>query len=97
MRTGWHNFVNKVKDLIANRPEVVVAILGAIGMIFKSCTKWVTTRKLSNLHNDMYDRRAGHYVSVKRKLTGRELEELDRRYKSGESYSKILSDMRLLK
>lgn len=44
-----------------------------------------------------YDPRRGHYVYTKRKLNGYELEELDRRYKSGESYSKILSDMRLLK
>ena len=98
VKRGWHNFANKVKDLIANRPEVVVAILGAIGMFFKSFFRWRTTKNLKDMQDKrVYDPRRGHYVYTKRKLSGREYEEFDRRYRNREDASEILRSMGLLK
>lgn len=45
----------------------------------------------------IYDRRAGHYVRVRRQPTNSEWILIDRRYQSGDNYTDILNDMRLLK
>lgn len=58
---------------------------------------------LNDLNNDprnnrdcrFWDPRTGRYSYSRRPLDWRETEELDRRYRNGESYSSILHDMRL--
>lgn len=58
---------------------------------------------LNDINNDprnkrdcrFYDPRTGRYSYSRRPLDWRETEELDRRYRNGESYSSILHDMRL--
>lgn len=45
----------------------------------------------------VYDRSRGCYIELRRKLTNRELLELDRRKRNGESLIEILSSMRVLK
>lgn len=52
-------------------------------------------RKLKE--NFVYDRSNGHYVELRRKPTGDEWRELDRRRRNGESVSEIADDMRILK
>lgn len=50
-----------------------------------------------NVHRnrDFYDPRRGMYVRTRRTPTTRELLEIDRRYKNGESYVSILADLGL--
>lgn len=47
--------------------------------------------------NYIYDRSRGCYIELRRKLTNRELLELDRRKRNGESLIEILSSMRVMK
>lgn len=47
--------------------------------------------------NYVYDRSRGCYIELRRKLTNRELLELDRRYRNGESLIEVLSSMRVVK
>lgn len=47
--------------------------------------------------NYVYDRSRGCYIELRRKLTNRELLELDRRKKNGESLIEILASMRVMK
>ena len=105
IKTRFWRTVNYLQDLIANRPEVVVAFLGLMATIARSLLKMHHNYNLNKRVKDekelktcyYYDKRHGHYVKTIRPLTGKELLELDKRYKKGESYSEILSSMKLLR
>lgn len=98
-------FVNGCKEMIVNRPEIFMAIIGFVSLIIEKVFSIFKTKKVSKNNDELrelkenyfYDRRCGHYVEAKRKLKGQELSELDRRYRNGESYTDILRSMRLLK
>ena len=47
--------------------------------------------------NYVYDRSRGCYIELRRKLSNRELLEIDRRKRNGESLIEILSTMRVMK
>ena len=105
IKTKFWRVVNYLQDLIVNRPEVVVAFIGFFATILRGTLKMAHNYNLNKRVKDekelktcyYYDKRHGHYVKTIRPLTGRELLELDRRYKKGESYSEILSSMKLLR
>lgn len=105
MKDKFHRFVNRCRDLIANRPEVFTAILGVFATLLGGMFKILSGRKRLKANEEekrlkecyYYDRRRGHYVETRRKLKSSELLELDKRYKNGEDYTTILNSMRLTK
>ena len=105
VKKAFWKVINGCKDMISNRPEVFAAICGLFATIFGGMFKMLLGRKKDKQQNEekrlkenyYYDRRKGHYVETRRKLTGTELRELDKRYSRGESYTDILYDMKLMK
>lgn len=73
-------------------------IIGVTSSVVKTITKKKSRDEIRELKDEyIYDRRAGHYIQVRRQPTNSEWIEIDRRYQAGENYSQILMDMRLLK
>ena len=105
MKDRFHKFVNRCRDLIANRPEVFTAFIGLFATLLGGMFKMLSGRKRDKANEEekrlkdcyYFDKRRGHYVETRRKLNSRELLELDRRYKAGEDYTEILYSMRLTK
>lgn len=93
-KQGAKDAVEWVKD-----NPIQTSILVATGMsIIKELRKDELRKEERELKNNyIYDRRNGHYVKAKRKLSSREWEEYDYRYRCGEDTASILEDMRLLK
>lgn len=56
-------------------------------------------RRKAEQYKDLhwYDPSLGKYLTLKRKATAKEILEVDRRHKNGESITSILDDMRLIK
>ncbi len=94
-------FQNGVNWIVRNKELVMFAlpvIAGAATTVAKVVGKRVNLHKEANLKNlYCYDRSAGHYWELKRKLTKSEWVEIDRRRVNGERYADILSSMNVLK
>lgn len=105
MKEKIARFIDFMKNMIVNSPEVFLAILGIVGSLIGGLFKIRAAGKRDKANkeekrlkeNYYYDKRRGHYVETRRKLNSRELRELDRRYKNGEDYSEILYSMKLMK
>ena len=86
-----------------NEHKEEIIVLGPILVV--STEKLIrSARRRQNLkeekylkENYVYDRSRGCYIELRRKLTNRELLELDRRRRNGESLIEILSSMRVTK
>lgn len=73
-------------------------IMGGIIEIAKISTKKNTVNEEKALKERyIYDRSAGHYFELKRKLKSSEWLQIEQRKNNGESLGYILADMRLLK
>lgn len=89
------NWYYKNKSWVA--PAVSVG-LTATPFIVRFVTKRTNLVKEQNLKDKyIYDRSHGHYWELRRKLSTRELMEIDRRKDKGESLVDILESMRILK
>ena len=88
----------KVYNWTINHPYEAVAIAATFVPI---ATKVIRLKQTSMEDRrraiDFYDPRVGRHVFARRPLTKSEALEVDRRYASGESYTMIFDDMRLLK
>lgn len=72
--------------------------LTATPFIIRFATKQTNLAKEQKLKDKyIYDRSHGHYWELRRKLSNRELTEIDRRKDKGESLVDILESMRVLK
>lgn len=88
---------------IWNEHKEEILVLGPVAIV--SAEKLIrNARRSRNLKEEkhlkedyVYDRSRGCYIELRRKLTNRELLELDRRKRNGESLIEILSSMRVLK
>ena len=105
VKRKFYKFTNACKDMISNRPEVFTALIGLFATLLGGMFKILSGRKRLKANeeekrlkeNYYFDPKKRHYVETKRKLSGKEVLELDRRYEKGENYSEILNDMGLLK
>lgn len=89
------NWYHKNRSWIA--PAVSVG-LTVTPFIVRFVTKRTNLVKEQNLKDKyIYDRSHGHYWELRRKLSNRELTEIDRRKDKGESLVDILESMRVLK
>lgn len=89
------NWYYKNRSWIA--PAVSVG-LTVTPFIVRFVTKRTNLVKEQNLKDKyIYDRSHGHYWELRRKLSNRELTEIDRRKDKGESLVDILESMRVLK
>lgn len=89
------NWYYKNKSWVA--PAVSVG-LTVTPFIVRFVTKRTNLMKEQNLKDKyIYDRSHGHYWELRRKLSTRELLEIDRRKDKGESLVDILESMRVLK
>ena len=97
----WNSFVKWAEEHFI----FLTAILGFLGGIFGMMLKAILQIKRAKnfqeerefKENYVYDRRKGHYVHIRRKLSGQEWAEVDERYDNGESMSSIMEDMKVLK
>lgn len=94
----FQNGVNWVvcnKDLVMFIVPVVVSGATTVARVVGKRANLHKEQNLKNLY--CYDRSAGHYWELKRKLKKSEWVEIDRRKRNGERYADILSDMKVLK
>lgn len=94
--------LNNVKIVLKENPELAAKVVAAgisVGfVVIKAAVKHHELAEAKELKDcRVYDRRCGHYVTIKRPIKATEWSEIDYRYSNGESYSKIMSDMDLLK
>ncbi len=86
---------------IRNRNAIVTiapVAFGCLTVAVKTVGKRSNLRKMENLKNlYCYDRSLGHYWRLKRQLSNKEWVAIDRRRRSGERLSDILSEMNVLK
>ena len=95
----------KIQDgkywIIDNKETIIVlapVVIGIVTPLIKTINKRITLKKAKDLKNlYCYDRKLGHYWSLKRELTNNEWLTVDRRKRNGERLSDILADMRVLK
>ena len=90
--------VKSAANWCVEHPLLAISIAGGLA----SCGD--KTYKAVKIHNEnvrrrrtFYDPRKGRYTEARRDLRAYELDEIDARYDSGESYTHILMDMGLLK
>lgn len=83
--------------MMAHPAETLVAATLVAGVIKKTTS--VTRARLENRRRslDIYDPRTGVHCWLKRSLTPTEKLIIDERYRRGESYTKILYELKLLK
>lgn len=83
------------KDLVMFMAPIIIS---GTATLIKVIGRNVNLHKEQNLKElYCYDRSAGHYWELRRKLTRSEWVEIDRRRMNGERYADILSDMKVLK
>ena len=87
---------SNLKNWIVNHPYEAMALGGSI---VAGATKGVRMAKHheEKVHRerDFYDPRTGRYTRAKRKPKNYELDEIEFRYRNGESYNEILREMNL--
>jgi len=100
-----HKYCEKVKNGFNNtvkwaeeHPAAAAMIVAGTGTALTKGVKYAQIYA-DHIHrtHDFYDPRRGLYVRTRRTPTTRELLEIDRRYKNGESYVSILADLGLTK
>lgn len=84
-----------------HKQEILVFGPGAIALIEKLIREINRGRRVKEdkYHREktVYNRSCGSYIELRRKLTGKEKLELERRKKNGESVVQILSDMGVIR
>lgn len=87
--------------IIRNKEAVIVftpIVINGITTVTKVVGKHINLRKQESVKNlYCYDRKLGHYWSLRRELTNDEWLEIDRRKRDGEQLSDILYDLRVLR
>ena len=91
----------RFKWFVADHKEEIVVFglpaLAGVGELIKLGARQNRVKKEQALKDEyIYDRSGGHYWKLRRKPTNNEWAEIERRRRSGERYSTILTDMRLL-
>lgn len=95
VKTNTKNWYYKNRSWIAPAASVGLTVTP---FIVRFVTKRTNLAKEQNLKDKyIYDRSHGHYWELRRKLSNRELTEIDRRKDKGESLVDILESMRVLK
>ncbi len=94
--------LDDIKIVLKENPELAAKVIAAgvsVGfVVIKAAVKHHELAEAKELKDcRVYDRRCGHYVTIKRPIKATEWSEIDYRYSNGESYSSIMSDMNLLK
>lgn len=92
----------KGKEWVIKNKEMIIlltpVVIGAATMLIRVVGKNINLHKEeSNKTKYCYDPSLGHYWSLKRKLTGKEWLEIDRRRSNGERLSEILESLKVLK
>lgn len=101
LKSGKEKLGN-VKTVLKGNPELAAKVIAAgvsVGfVVIKAAVKHHELAEARELKDcRVYDRRCGHYVTIKRPIKATEWSEIDYRYSNGESYSSIMSDLDLLK
>ena len=87
-----------VADFARENPLVSAATVYSASKVLSSMFKDHTAGKIESMRErDYYDPRTGTHAFTKRKLKRGEKLMIDERHRKGESYTKILYDMNLLK
>ena len=102
LKNGFSKVKNDTKNwYYKNRSWIAPAVsisLTVMPFIFRFAAKQTNLAKEQKLKDKyIYDRSHGHYWELRRKLSNRELTEIDRRKDKGESLVDILESMRVLK
>lgn len=85
-------------DWITYHPQEAATIAGTLIFAWRKVDKYVDIHRETKLRNSMiYDRSLGMYWHTKKPLTANQRLMIETRHKAGESYGKILSDMKVLK
>jgi hypothetical protein len=95
-------YLDSAAEWASENSDMLIAIIPpAIGMLAygaKRAAKLHDIKSAERLRNRMiYDRSLGMYWETRRPLSGNQKLIIEERHRAGESYGKILSDMRLLK
>lgn len=105
-RWSVDNWVYQQEDMAKwlwnnHKQEILVFGPGAIALIEKLIREINRGRRVNedkhHREKRVYNRSCGSYIELRRKLTGKEQLELERRKKNGESIAQILSDMGVIK
>lgn len=89
------NWYHKNKSWVAPVISIGLTVTPFIVRFATKRTNLMKEQQLKDLY--IYDRSHGHYWELRRKLSTRELLEIDRRKDKGESLVDILESMRVLK
>lgn len=89
------NGYNNNKEFWNIAIPVLIAGVGTTAKVVTKNKRIKTEQNLKDLY--CYDRSLGAYWHLKRKLTQREMLEIQRRRKTGEAMGSILADMKVLK
>lgn len=92
----------ELKEWAAEHKDMIVILtpicIKGVTMIIRVAAQYANTKKKETIKNEYcYDRSLGHYWKLRRKLTNEEWLEIDRRRKSGERLSDILTQLNVLK
>lgn len=90
------------KDWVKRNKEIVIVVTPVLLKGVFSITKDISRKERINEEKDLkerwvYDRSAGHYYELRRKVKSQEWVIIDERRRNGESLGSILASMRLLK
>lgn len=85
-------------EYVSENKEVIIPVaMGGMAIAKKMANSHKVKAEEKDRLTRFYDCRNGRYTYTKRIPKGREEAEIERRYKSGESYRSILTDMGLAK
>lgn len=86
----------KAVDWCIENPMAALAILGAgTSIVTKTTRAYNTHAENVRRRRDFYDTRTGKHVIAKRDLDIWESDEVDERFRNGESYAKIFREMNI--
>lgn len=80
-----------------HREVVLPLVIGGLAVAKKAAATHATYKEEKDRRTRFWDPRTGRYTYSKRILKDREEQEVETRYRNGESYREILSDMGLTK
>ena len=95
VKNGTKNWYYRNRSWIGPAVSIGLTVTPFIVRFATKRTNLAKEQKLKDMY--IYDRSHGHYWELRRKLSNRELTEIDRRKDKGESLVDILESMRVLK
>jgi hypothetical protein len=95
-------YFDSASEWVGENSDTLIAVIpplvGAIVFGAKRVAKYHDAKSAERLRNrTIYDRSLGMYWETRRPLTSNQKLIIEERHRAGESYGKILADMRLLK